>query len=169
MVQLKRKVKLKQKTESPKPRPYFSKKVITGITAACILAVGGGTYAIYKNLERDDITVTYNTDGSKESPMGGNSYDDTIDEMDDTTKTSEKQDVLQQSSTNNEQSAPNSKQEVNPPPTNIQMVHSELEQEALSVIRGNYGNNPVRRRKLGDRYQEIQDRVNQMYREGKVR
>lgn len=51
----------------------------------------------------------------------------------------------------------------------IVTVEENIEETVLSVIRGNYGNNPVRRRKLGDRYQEIQDRVNQMYREGKVR
>ncbi len=50
--------------------------------------------------------------------------------------------------------------------TTIQGTVDEL---ALRVIRGDYGNNPVRRKKLGDRYQEIQDKVNQMYREGKVR
>jgi hypothetical protein len=51
----------------------------------------------------------------------------------------------------------------------IVTVEESIEETVLSVIRGNYGNNPVRRRKLGDRYQDIQDRVNQMYREGKVR
>lgn len=44
-----------------------------------------------------------------------------------------------------------------------------IEETAISVIRGDYGNNPIRRRKLGDRYQKIQDKVNQMYREGLVR
>lgn len=48
-------------------------------------------------------------------------------------------------------------------------IQGTVEELALQVIRGDYGNNPVRRKKLGDRYQEIQDRVNQMYREGKVR
>jgi len=51
----------------------------------------------------------------------------------------------------------------------IGKTEDSLETAALSVIRGNYGNNPERKRKLGDRYQEIQNRVNQMYREGKVR
>lgn len=45
----------------------------------------------------------------------------------------------------------------------------EVKEVAISVIRGNYGNNPERRRKLGDRYQEIQSKVNEMYRNGEVR
>lgn len=43
-----------------------------------------------------------------------------------------------------------------------------VEEEALSVIRGNYGNNPERRRLLKERYQEIQNKVNEMYRNGLV-
>lgn len=43
-----------------------------------------------------------------------------------------------------------------------------VEQMAWSVIRGNYGNNPVRRQKLGDDYQIIQDKVNEFYRKGLV-
>lgn len=45
----------------------------------------------------------------------------------------------------------------------------EVKAAAISVIRGNYGNNPERRRKLGNRYQEIQSKVNEMYRNGEVR
>lgn len=44
-----------------------------------------------------------------------------------------------------------------------------VEKEALSVIRGNYGNNPDRRRLLKERYQEIQNKVNEMYRNGQVK
>ena len=44
-----------------------------------------------------------------------------------------------------------------------------VEEEALSVIRGNYGNNPERRRLLKERYQEIQNKVNEMYRNGQVK
>lgn len=43
-----------------------------------------------------------------------------------------------------------------------------VEQMAWSVIRGNYGNNPVRRQKLGEDYQVIQDKVNEFYRKGLV-
>ena len=44
-----------------------------------------------------------------------------------------------------------------------------LNEKANIVIRGTFGNNPDRKRALGDAYQEIQDRVNEMYRNGEVR
>ena len=43
-----------------------------------------------------------------------------------------------------------------------------IEEEAKEVIRGKYGNGDVRKRNLGDRYAEIQNKVNEMYRNGQV-
>lgn len=43
-----------------------------------------------------------------------------------------------------------------------------IEEEAKEVIRGKYGNGDVRKRNLGERYAEIQNKVNEMYRNGKV-
>lgn len=43
-----------------------------------------------------------------------------------------------------------------------------VEEEALDVIRGKYGNGEERKRNLGDRYEEIQSMVNEMYRNGLV-
>lgn len=43
-----------------------------------------------------------------------------------------------------------------------------VEETANEVIRGLYGNGNVRKNKLGSRYQEIQNRVNEMYRQGLV-
>lgn len=43
---------------------------------------------------------------------------------------------------------------------------SNVETEAIKVIRGDYGNNPERRRNLGSNYQTIQNRVNELKREG---
>ena len=43
-----------------------------------------------------------------------------------------------------------------------------VEEEAQEVIRGKYGNGAVRKRNLGDRYAEIQKKVNEMYRNGQV-
>lgn len=49
------------------------------------------------------------------------------------------------------------------------IVSGDVKEEALSVIRGKYGNNPERRRLLKERYQEIQNKVNEMYRNGQVK
>lgn len=48
------------------------------------------------------------------------------------------------------------------------MSTENVEQMAWSVIRGNYDNNPIRRQKLGEDYQVIQDKVNELYRKGLV-
>lgn len=48
-------------------------------------------------------------------------------------------------------------------PTNIS---DNIEQEAMNVIRGDYGNLPERRERLGSKYPEIQNRVNQLKKEG---
>lgn len=43
---------------------------------------------------------------------------------------------------------------------------SEIERTAKEVIRGKYGNGRIRKDKLGNRYFEIQSKVNEMYRKG---
>lgn len=64
------------------------------------------------------------------------------------------------------------KSEVNPAPTKPVTGSSSatgaIEEEAKEVIRGKYGNGDVRKRNLGDRYAEIQSKVNEMYRNGQV-
>lgn len=45
-------------------------------------------------------------------------------------------------------------------------VSNNVETEALNVIHGAYGNGEVRKSKLGDRYQSIQNRVNELKRQG---
>lgn len=52
--------------------------------------------------------------------------------------------------------------------TDVVNVSEDVDKEALSVIRGNYGNNPERRRLLKERYQKIQSKVNEMYRSNLV-
>jgi len=54
-------------------------------------------------------------------------------------------------------------------PTPTASVTGTIEEEAREVIRGKYGNGDVRKRNLGDRYAEIQSKVNEMYRNGQVR
>ena len=47
-------------------------------------------------------------------------------------------------------------------------VNGSLEQKAIAVIRGTYGNGLERKQKLGDEYSVIQNKVNEMYRDGLV-
>ena len=47
-------------------------------------------------------------------------------------------------------------------------INGSVEELALEVIRGVYGNGLERKQKLGDRYAEIQGKVNEMYRNGLV-
>lgn len=49
------------------------------------------------------------------------------------------------------------------------LANCTVEEAALDVIRGIYGNGIERKRNLGDRYAEIQSIVNEMYRKGLVR
>lgn len=45
-------------------------------------------------------------------------------------------------------------------------VSNDVEAEAMKVIRGDYGIGQERKNKLGDKYQTIQNRVNELKREG---
>lgn len=45
-------------------------------------------------------------------------------------------------------------------------VSFDIESEALKVIRGDYGNNPKRKFHLGNKYQTIQNRVNELKHQG---
>lgn len=50
----------------------------------------------------------------------------------------------------------------------MDLADDDIEKLALEVTRGNFGNGEMRKELLGPNYEEIQARVNQMYREGKV-
>lgn len=59
-----------------------------------------------------------------------------------------------------------SKEEMKPEASQPANVSDNIEREAMNVIRGDYGNVPERCEKLGSKFQEIQDRVNQLKKEG---
>lgn len=46
------------------------------------------------------------------------------------------------------------------------IVSDDIDSEAMKVIRGDYGNVPERKERLGSRYHVIQSRVNELKREG---
>lgn len=53
--------------------------------------------------------------------------------------------------------------------TDNPIISGSIEQKALDVIRGIYGNGQIRKDKLGAEYAEIQKLVNEMYRNGRVK
>lgn len=50
------------------------------------------------------------------------------------------------------------------PPTSGELTAAEIDALAYAVIRGDYGNGTARKRKLGDKYEAVQKRVNEILR-----
>lgn len=60
------------------------------------------------------------------------------------------------------------KDELKPQNSSSEPLNGSLEQKAIAVIRGTYGNGLERKQKLGNEYTVIQNKVNEMYRDGLV-
>ena len=60
------------------------------------------------------------------------------------------------------------KDELKPQNSSSEPFNGSLEQKAIAVIRGTYGNGLERKQKLGNEYTVIQNKVNEMYRDGLV-
>lgn len=60
------------------------------------------------------------------------------------------------------------KDKLNPQNSSSEPLNGSLEQKAIAVIRGTYGNGLERKQKLGNEYTVIQNKVNEMYRDGLV-
>lgn len=63
------------------------------------------------------------------------------------------------------ESQPTAKESTTPSATSVN-VSNDVEAEAMKVIRGDYGIGQERKDKLGNQYQTIQNRVNELKREG---
>ncbi|MBR1792531.1 MAG: hypothetical protein IJ764_02710 [Bacteroidales bacterium] len=59
------------------------------------------------------------------------------------------------------------RESVKPTSSAATALSSSLDENALRVVRGDFGNGQERKDALGSRYDEIQTRVNEMYREGR--
>ena len=57
------------------------------------------------------------------------------------------------------------KDELKPQNSSSEPLNGSLEQKAIAVIRGTYGNGLERKQKLGNEYTVIQNKVNEMYRD----
>lgn len=79
--------------------------------------------------------------------------------------TSHAKDSFDEQATDKSTISKESPEKIAEPVSNTDAV-SNVETEALKVIRGDYGNNPERKRNLGSNYQIIQNRVNELKRQG---
>ncbi len=157
MVQLKRKVQLKKKVDIPDSHGP-TKKTIAGIAIAGLIALGAIGYGVWGN---------GGNEAKPDNPPGAMGSDTTA-----TTSNVDSAEV--KTDVEESQVAKEPQQEIDSKPIKPTLQKpgapvEEVKAAAISVIRGNYGNNPKRRRILGDRYQEIQSKGKEMYRKGEVR
>lgn len=168
-VKLKKKVTLRAKqpigsdgfTPPPQERGSKLKWIVSGIVLIAVLL---GGYAYYNNTneyeDRETQTALTNVSDNKEQA--------------DSTETSGKENPTEDEQEKNEGTPPQNapdvsiKKDVNAGERSERPMGS-VEEKARQVIRGNYGNGQVRKDKLGDEYQTIQDMVNEMYRNGSVK
>ena len=228
MVQIKKKVTLKIKTEQepeveviqqPAARPTLRKKeptsnpepstpkqpigepqnekggkskLIGGIAAIALVGLlGYGAYTLLPSSDNNSSSTTTEqvkngtivdvnedtktTDNQSETETTDNDNSDsgTV-TAGETTNTPSNEETPNVQTTKPEQDmtakSTNVKTNASKPSTNEPVnLSGTLEQTAKDVIRGNFGNGEVRKQKLGDQYSEIQNKVNEMYRNGLVK
>ena len=146
------------------PNKNKSKKpLIYGGILAGLIAVGAISYGIWGGND-DDGTLPNEPSSSLIADSTTTTQPiDTIAVVAESETEQKAEDATQETKEVKEISASQNVQKSTP------MLPESVKEAAASVIRGNFGNNPERRRKLGDRYQEIQSKVNEMYRNGEVR
>ncbi len=198
MAQIKRKVTLRQKVSEPTPTQPTSKKPWWPWALAAVVVCGGLVFLLTRGngpsgdevaqtnvpLVEDIATQDNPATTTQDSVMADTerqteeqpSVQDNDSKAESTQGTTDKPTTQQQNqgSVNKPSPKPQSnKPTVNDKPTvsnNVASatVNGTVDEEAWSTIRGNYGNGAARKEALGSRYDEIQAKVNEFYREGKV-
>lgn len=198
-IRLKKKVTIRRKvTEAPviggdgqNPQPpqksHWKKPLIAAAVVALLAGVGYAGYTLFSNNgnkvetppPNDTIIVKPDTvkqpvsEGDnipsdvKEKPTGS----DETGQVDESAPETEHQPGKGSEAVDGKEESGNSdenKTEV-PHPAPTDSPSGTLEQKAIQVIRGDFGNGQVRKDKLGAEYAEIQAKVNEMYRKGSYR
>ena len=195
MAQIKRKVTLRQKVStdsSPKKQwwPWIVGAVVVCGFLVFLLTrndvpdddVTQATSQSTENIATIDSSIVSTSDFTESEDLG--TPDDqmnpqTEDSKDQTTPEVSSDATPQQSQNNTAtgqktstpyQTKPQTTQVNTTTPRNVStsVVNGTTEEEAWRTIRGNYGNGAARKEALGNRYDEIQAKVNDFYREGKV-
>lgn len=180
-VKLKQKVQLRKKVEEPEtrgeksgntpmpPKSNSKKWIVLGIVAVCIIC-----YVIFS---KSGNTVA--TDPTQETEIVEETivFTDSVSDKGEATEV-----VLPTTETDLSNNADDQEAKVNDAPAttdnnsniatpttsaaSLVNVSSDVEAEAMKVIRGDYGVGQERKDKLGTKYQIIQSRVNELKREG---
>ena len=163
-VKLKRKVQLREKAEEPNvvltppdngniPK---SKKWIWGVAAIIVVGLIG-----YWGFSKSDKVA--------EETSSTEVVEEVIAEQPTTTSELEKDNIADENTADTDATTPSENtSETMKPSTSLanSNVSNDVEAEAMKVIRGDYGVGQERKNKLGVKYQTIQNRVNELKREG---
>lgn len=198
MAQIKRKVTLRQKVSEPTPTQPTSKKPWWPWALAAVVVCGGLVFLLTRGngssgdeVAQTDVPLVENiaTQDNPATPTQDSvmadtetrreeqpSVQDNNPKAESTQGATDKPTTQQQNqgSVNKPSPKPQSnKPTVTDKPTvsnNVASVavNGTVEEEAWRTIRGDYGNGVARKEALGTRYEEIQAKVNEFYREGKV-
>ena len=171
-VTLRRKVAQEEETEnqsisSPHSAGKSSKaKIIGGLVVVAVI-IAGGVFFANNGKDNDNgsskpVTEAVAQEGEKHDADNKASAIESKDKAGVAPS-----DVAEEKTAANE--ASNEKSSVASSEKSDNNVDGDVETNARRVIRGDFGNGQVRKDRLGSSYSEIQDRVNEMYRQGLVR
>ena len=173
----------------PSPKNRWKKPLIAAVVVALLAGVGYAGYTLVSNNGTERPTEetpspipTTGGGGAVESPTSGGDSPTSVvkEEPTDSDKGGQvgesAPEIKPQSGKGSEAKEGNEqagtlddkKTEV-PHPAPTDSPSGTLEQKAIQVIRGDFGNGQVRKDKLGAEYAEIQAKVNEMYRKGSYR
>lgn len=203
MVQIKRKVTIKRKTEQieesavektivtpnsyPEPaQPNSDTSLIKGkwiVAAVAALLIAGGAYYFSDNGFKEEIEPTTPSTLVESQTDKPNDTNATVSisrgqGSNEELSADKKKDGVYGSEGNRSERNEQQEQKAMEQPKFDEVVRgttmdppmsSSIEENAKRVIRGEFGNGQPRKKKLGDKYSEIQNRVNEMYRKGLVK
>jgi hypothetical protein len=148
-----------------------SKKWMIWAAVVVILALlawwifSGNNSSSDEQVSPEDTEVSQETSADSVATTEDNADDATVEDTDAAPSEEEPGTASQTSEKNSDQGqapAPVAETPSNVQPSSSVTVSDNIEAEAMKVIKGEYGNNPDRKKALGARYHDIQARVNQL-------
>lgn len=142
--------------------------IIAAIAACAYFFMGGN-----KDKENTDkeIPQTEQNDSTQNSENASDSTANSVSQTEKNTPTSDAEPAATPESDKKESGLSDSQNQtpVTSPAESNAATSGDIEENARRVIRGEFGNGKERKAKLGTSYSEIQNKVNEMYRQGLVK